>query len=585
MGNKKRGKYESKNKSTAVNRPHKGKYEAVRGPEVKAASKAKSQIDEEKIQAGQEVMDKYKGMLKELAGASLDIISGTAMRPIHKRLEKIQSVYSEKMKEMEKISKSSRNINADISLKKEKEIKRLDRFEDRNYDKINSSDLEDSVGWRIAKTLGRTYIGSYKARIAKMPYTLAARYQALRGNKEKQEELLVKARNASKNVMKKVKTKNFAYMRETQSRINKFNEVEEKTDLYYDREKKFGEIDRKTEEFIERNQNGERREMISLSLADIGQRRSFVGKKLSELIEESGNWIARKSALSGHKKFADLTANMTVGVANKIARDVATGNDFLYNELNRRVDGYDAAVAAQEISETRLEGMEGRRELANDVWAMTRGKLTLAKRAEIKGVKAITGTISGSTRYFSTKDMRLTTKYAKAVSVVGFDKHGKNVARRTENRITNNIIRAERMNTGVRNALDNPFGFREKRETQSKTVGKFLAEGAKAARKDISETWGEARDSFVDFVDEIGNKKTKHQVKRKYVAANRKVSALEFLSRNAQKVVDLIGPSLQDAKEVRAAAQAEMEMNPEKTEKPARRENRRKKNEGREYGD
>ena len=181
--------------------------------------------------------------------------------------------------------------------------------------------------------------------------------------------------------------------------------------------------------------------------------------------------------------------------------------------------------------------------------------------------------------------MNLTTKYAKAVSVVGFDKHGKNVARRTENRITNNIIRAERMNTGVRNALDNPFGFREKRETQSKTVGKFLAEGAKAARKDISETWGEARDSFVDFVDEIGNKKTKHQVKRKYVAANRKVSALEFLSRNAQKVVDLIGPSLQDAKEVRAAAQAEMEMNPEKTEKPARRENRRKKNEGREYGD
>lgn len=439
MGRKTSGKYESKKPAKMVSK--KGRYESPKTD--KKATRKKSDIDQEKIEAAEQVLEKYVPMIEELAKASADLLVGVAMRPVHKKLEKIQASFEAKREALDGVKNISKRIDRAIANAAKQEEQRLENFEKRYSPSIRSEDLEDKVGFRTAVTLGRTMIGSFSARVAKTPYTLAARYQALRGNEAKQNELLVMAKNASREVMGGLSKKNFDYLLDTKRIIKTFNAVDDHTTHYEQREAKVDAARGATERFVKRNKDGKVRSEVSLKLAHIGKKRIFKADDRAETIEDIGNWVARKAALKGHHKFARNVANKTVQKSDNLIKKA-------YNK-NRKL-----------------------------------------------------------------------------------------------------IIATERV-----------FDFADRRRKNIENAGIFIENLGKGITREASEEWKEAKDGFSGWMEDIETRREQQKVRRKFKSADRKVSTLSLLQRGAKGVLDMVESSLANAQRAKAAAQLDLEMNPE----------------------
>lgn len=525
----------------------KGKFES---------SKRKSELDEEKIQAAEQVLKKYKPMVEELSGAAWDIISGTTMRPIHTKLEKIQAKYEAKMNALGNVKKVSEALNLNIEGKITQEKGKIEEFEQKQDKDIRSEDLENTVFRRNFKTLSRTMFGSVSARVAKMPYTLAARYQALKGDDKKREELLATAGAIVKDILDDVEAKNIQSMQKTQERIDKFNEVDTKTTHYSMREKKVAAVNTMTSQFLDKNKKGAVRRNISIGLAAIGDGRRFRGNIAAQVIEDVGNFAARKAALLGLDTVADKVAEQTVKKSDKIIRNVGKKNKALYNELNRRTQGYDNAAKVTRSTKQNLDGKQNRARANANNWEKNQKSTGFTTKVGMKGIKLANRAVTASTKLVGKGEMAVTEMYAKTASVIGFDKHGKTVMANAQSRNEARMDQAENFNKGLRKTTDRVFAFKDRRKQNIKDVGKFFGE----LGKDVAESLG-------DFTSDIEAKRTQQQAKRKFKAADRRVGNLELVTKGAQKVIDLISPSLNDARTEMAAAQAELNLNPERSKK------------------
>lgn len=583
MGDKKaKGKYESSNKKRTPT-SYKGKYEKKRETSRYESTERikKSQQDEEKIKAAEAVIEKYRPMLEELSGATWDIISGTIMRPIHEKLEKIQAEFDSRKESLDKVNRYESQINSAIEKRKKAQIEKLEKLEQSLDKDIKSEDLEDKVGMRTMRVLTRTMVGSFSARVSKMPYTLAARYQALMGNDEKRNELLKKARKISGRKVKKIRQKNEAYNNKTRSRVKKFNEVEEQTDNYDMRKSKVEALNGLEDKFLKKNEKGSVRRNISLNIAKTASKRIYRGEKISEIIEDVGNWIGRKAALSGLDDIADFASKHTSNLANSVLRTVGKRNNRSYQTLNRRVDAYDEVASTAKYTIESLKRKQIASKSKADAWEKNQTSTGFTTRIGTEGVKAVNRATTSSAKFVGKSDMKIAELYAKSVSLIGFDEYGKTVAEKAEIRSQRRMDKAEEFNKKLRAGTDRVFGFKERRKENIIAAGKFFKELGGGLNLEITETWNETKGAFGDFMSEIESRKAQHQLKRRFKAAERKESnlgvkesILKYFSDKASSVVRKLDTSLenvrleqQSAQSEKIAAQAELKLNPEKNKK------------------
>ena len=75
----------------------------------------------------------------------------------------------------------------------------------------------------------------------------------------------------------------------------------------------------------------------------------------------------------------------------------------------------------------------------------------------------------------------------------------------------------------------------------------------------------------MNFLHEIEVRREQQKVKRKFKPASKKINVIKLLESGAQKVLDEVQGSLYDVKQSRAAAQIDLDMNPEKNKKEKQR--------------
>ena len=559
---KKSGKYESKKPAKMVSRS--GKYESKKTDKTadKKETRKKSDIDQEKIEAAEQVLEKYIPMLEELAKASGDILVGVAMRPVHKRLEKIQEAFEAKRNALSGVKEISAKIDRAIANAAKQEETRLENFEKRHVDSIKSEDLEDRVGFRTAVTLGRTMVGSFSARVAKMPYTLAASYQALKGNEVKQRELLVMAKNASREVMGGLSKKNFDYLLETKRIIKTFNKVDDYTTHYEQRGVKVDTTRAATERFVNRNTDGNVRREVSLKLAHIGKKRIFKADDRAELIEDVGNFIARKAALRGKHQFAEAVSEKTVEKSDNLIKKVYNKNRRLYEQLDKRVETYDSVARVNRKVNAEMELRKKSSNRYANTWAKRHNE-TLGTKV----IKLASSANMARARFTAKSDMKITTLYAKAVNVLGFSEHGRNVTEEVGMRAEERLWDAEIANRKLMVNTDRVFGFAERRKANVKNAGEFIENLGKGMASDVSREWKDAKDGFSSWMDDVESRREQQKVRRKFKTADRKIGALSLLQKGAKGVLSMVESSLTNAEEARAAAQLDLDMNPESKKK------------------
>ncbi|MBR3614449.1 MAG: hypothetical protein IKL55_04660 [Clostridia bacterium] len=500
----------------------------------KSTSKVKSQQDIEKIEAAKAVLEKYKPMLEEISQASIDILAGSVMRPIHKKLEQMQAI-TEAKKEMDESIKTTTR----------REKQKIEEFE--TTIDVGSEDLDNVVLARNLVTLGRTNLAKALAIFAKTPHTLAATFYALKGDEEKRDISLKRAQVTVKDILTGLEERNESVTEETRKRVSTFNKVEKETDHHTTRELKAGAIDSMTQEFLERNSRGAIRNGLSLSLANIGNRRRFAGNMTAQLVENVGNFVGRKAALLGFHEVAEWVADKTVSSSDAIMRNVGMGNKALYYQLDKRTAGYDNAEKVSADTKRNVDGLQANSEKKDEEWEEKQTSSGIITKVGTKVTKLENKVTTASAKVISKGDMAVSEAYAKTASVLGFDQHGKQVIENAHARNIRRMNNAENLNKSRRTVADRVFGFKDKRKQEIINVGKEVSD-------------------FIDNVStEIETQRTQYKVKRKFKAAERKVNALEAIRNGAQGVIDFISPSLLKADMERVAAQTELTMNPEKS--------------------
>lgn len=535
-----------------------GKYESNKPPKIRSNTGRFMQNNtrnvQKEVEEARRVLDDEEKKYEVLVKASNEILKGTITRPINKRLQKIQDAYEAKKEELfGEIIAKSKKIDSSIMNAIEKEMQGFNKFEHRLEAKFKSEDLDDSMSFRNIRMYGKTFRGYISARMAKTPYTLVARYHALRGNKEKQDEFLFKATKASRKVIEKLRTDNRKFAKETEARTDKFNEVDDYTTHYREREAKYNKSKKDTEEYLKANSKEDGlKKKVTLRLADIGQKRIFVAAYVAASIEDAGNYIARKSAIMGGFKIADFAAKQTVKASDYLMDRAARKNLESYAKTDAIVQGIEDAKKATIHGKKEIAIKEFTSTLVANRWAKIRGNSLKAR-----GIKLANNAVTSTTRFFANSDMKISEFYARSLANLGLTEKSKEVMDNAGKRTLKSMDDAEEINKYVR---DN-FGFSIKRRRTVDSSRGFM----EMIKKGISTgQLKQPKGELSTWMEDIEKRRAAQKVKRRYTSNGKKTNILERLERNSKNILTRVQTSLNTNRTARAAAQADLDMNPEK---------------------
>lgn len=258
----------------------------------------------------------------------------------------------------ERISKIEKQIFSSIDEKAGKNIAHLERLEDEltldyrkkqtttEIPKIRNEQVEDAVGFRMAISKARTYVGVFKAKTSVKMYTTLARYYASRGDDKEQEELLKKARKAARKKMFKLQNKNQSSNNNIRKIVKKADEVRRKTENYDIRKQKEDELESRRQEVEDGPIRGRfdkkvaKREKRKKQIMDRAKERIAKGADLAEKVEEFLYDRGTDAAVLGMDSMADTIADHSAAITNLILQGVEVRNEIAYARLNRKAYGF-----------------------------------------------------------------------------------------------------------------------------------------------------------------------------------------------------------------------------------------------------
>lgn len=535
-----------------------GKFESNEPPKIKSKNGRFMQNSgrnvQREIEEARRVLEPEEERYKVLVKASKDILNGTITRPINQKLQKIQDAYEAKKEELfGQIISKSKKIDSSIMNAIEKEMQGISKFEHRLEKKFKSEDLDDSMSFRNIRMYGKTFTGLISARLAKTPYTLAARYQALRGNTEKQQEFLFKATRASRRVIEKLRTQNRKFAKETEARTDKFNEVDDLTTHYREREAKYAEAEKTTSTYLKENSKEEGlKKKVTLRLANIGKKRVYAAAYIAESIEDAGNWVSRKSAIMGGFKIADFAAKKTVKASDYLMDRAIRKNAEAYAKTDDIVQGIEDAKTASNFGKKKIAIKEFQSTRVANGWARIKGNSLKAR-----GIRLANYAVTSTTKFFANSDMKISEYYARALANLGLTEKSKEVMNKAEERTLNSMDKAENVNKYVRDT----FGFSIKRRRTVDSSRGFM----EMIKKGISTgQLKQPKGELSSWMEDIEKRRVAQKVKKRYTATGKKSGVLELLERNSKNVLTRVQTSMHTNRTARAAAQADLDMNPEK---------------------
>ena len=287
----------------------------------------KDVLPEDKVKAAKQIIEKCKPAIEEFRNAAEKILKSSQMRPVYNKLLEIQEKYNKKIELMRPVKETSKKVGKQIDATLKEEYIKIEKFEKKHQSDIQSEDLEGAVLFRNSIAAGKVLFGRLSVRLAKTPYTLAARYQALKGDTKKQNQMLMKGSMAARRVIKNIQAENRRYAKETGKRIKTFNAVDDYTTHYKEREDRVEEIDRKNTEYYEATKTADpKKRSICRAAINKVNSRTYRGNKLAETIENLGNGLARTSAIIGQHRLAEIVAEKTISVSDDVIKKVAQKN-------------------------------------------------------------------------------------------------------------------------------------------------------------------------------------------------------------------------------------------------------------------
>lgn len=377
------------------------------------------------------------------------------------------------------VGTTSKTQSDKIDTTRETQQGKAEEFAQTQDDRSSSEVLGKAARVEGALSKGRSLLGSVAAKVAKQPHTFAARWAAIKGDKEAVAEHMGKADGVASKVMAATQKTNRTNQMKVQKRITSFNKVEDRSFAQGNAiENATSRADDRTDAFVEKHaESSQRRSLTAKGLGKLGALRTFSGNIRAQVAQISYDTAAKVNAVLGRDEDAQRISKRGGEVSRDITSQASSKNTQMYGEFDRRVASYDKVRSAVGAKVESLDGLEEQAADKTSAWEKAQTSQGFTTRAGIKLTKGITKAITGATRLYAEGDMKVTGFAARVAALTGHAAQGQKMVRDAKKRTTENMRGAEKVNKSVRSTATRAFNFKDEKKRQAKEFGEKIADG------------------------------------------------------------------------------------------------------------
>lgn len=444
-------------------------------------------------------MGKFAARLFNFAKAKISQKGMEAFEAVEAQYEAAKKEVDNRFTDFRNVGTTSKLQSAKIRSAREVLNEKSDKFAKDQSDRSESSVLSGAANVTKGFNKAMTLFGSTAAKVAKTPDTLAARWSALKGDKEGADARLGNAETKATGVMDRVKAAVEKTENGIQKRITSYNRVERRTARQDTTiETKTNDTLDRVDNFIETQENnGTKRGVIANIMGVSHAIRAYTGNVEAQLARMGYDALAKGSAIIGMDRTAQELSRKGGRVSNDIMDRVDDENTREQADFSDRMEAYDSVGTR---TDAKIGAINRKAERVNDkteAWKENHE----SKGFMSDGIRAITGvitqSITGATKLYAKGDMRATEVVAKAAALLGFSDASKEMVTDARKRATENMKGAEKVNKAVRTGADATMKFKDRRKAEVINLGNTIGQGVKAGIEYV----GEGIDKGVEAID------------------------------------------------------------------------------------
>lgn len=443
-----------------------------------------------KIEALKKKLAEKMEVLGQYTKAASDIVIGTVMSPIHAGIEKVTAEFEEKKKMVEERISTYREVNA--GSKKQNEEVRTTRgeqydqasdFAKTQSDRSESTILSGAAQMEGMASKARSFLGSIKARVDKQGKVFAARWNALKGDKAKAEELLADAGSIASKVMAATEKTNKAHQKKQQKKITSYNKVSargENQEVAI--ENATQRANDRTDAFVDKHADASgRRTLVVQTLAKTGQVRTFSGNLRAQIVQRTFDLRAKANAVIGRDAKAQELSQRGGKRSREIMSEAGSRNTAAYGEFNDRMSTYDSVRDSIGKKVESLDEVEQAADAKTDKWQQNQKSKGFLTRVGMGVVKLSTRAVTDVTKLVAKGDMRITEVAARTAALRGDRAKAQEIANRGRSRTTERMASAETINKNMRAKADRAFSFKDRKKEQAVELGRKIGDSIETA--------------------------------------------------------------------------------------------------------
>ena len=271
-----------------------------------------------------------------------------------------------------KVSEKSKKISEDIEKREEALYAKNDKFAVRQHKRNTLENVSINAKIKSSKDSIelKTLYGSVSARMAKMPYTLAARFEALKGNKEKTEELLKKAEKLSCDKMKELAKQNhkkqMQYQKKVTTKKNFAKKIENGRESV---DKAFDRIEKSSQNWKEKYEGNEKSVEAVAKTVKQDKNTQKIGKFFLGLGQKPLTEVAKAFSMIGINQLAENTQKLAGKYSNFVLKTVSKTNTNRHTKMEKRFVGHNNVDKMKHILAKNIDKVTAKEDKNAEKWA------------------------------------------------------------------------------------------------------------------------------------------------------------------------------------------------------------------------
>ena len=489
--------------------------------ELDTAESEKEGISTELEQA-RKLLAEYKKQKQEIRDARKVIFKAkinSVIGPILSRIESEYEKIASRIAAAKEVGKESKGISEDVKEQADTDREKTEDFAEKQSDRTpdGAKFLDRKIAAERRRSNARTFFGSISARIAKMPYTMAARFEALRGNDEKAAEFIERAAELSDEKMLEVARNNREKQMGVQKKVTAHRNMEKRSEAQAESiDRAADAMDSRTEKWGEKHTGKTAERTVR-----IDRFTTRAGKWIAGAGQVSLTKLAELMSRLGADKTAESLSKSAGSFSHSVMQSASKMNTRRHKKAERRIAQDSRVDKKAESIERKMDAASEKEGEKAEQW-VENGK---EGKPILRLSKGLGDAVMATTKFFNRGRVNLYEFAAHVAAKHGRHEQSQQLMKKAEERSMAAMGRAKKTSESIRSGADKVVSSRTFKGF--KKFGQGLVALPKTIASGIGELGSGIAEGFQSTIDKVELRYQQIKLSNLEKMRSRRAAALE----------------------------------------------------------